>query len=308
VPVLVRSHDDVPLERLQAAGATEVIPEIFETSLSLVAHVLVLLHVPTEEVTELSERIRSDRYSLLRSVFRRHDARPLDATTAGMRQQLRTVTLPPTAHAVGRSIRDLGFERGAVVVTAIRREGIVGRDPDPDTRLREGDVLVLFGTAEDLEQGSRACSWVERRACVASGRDRSSVAAGPLGARLAQQLRRIETEPIDRRQHARPVVLEKALLLALHELRTRAQCHEHPASASFLDQPFVDQLLITLEHRQRIQREFGRDVADRWQGVTIRQRALQYHRRHFVAELTIDGLIVVPGGIHATEWCGDALL
>jgi len=54
--------------------------------------------------------------------------------------------------------------------------------------------------------------------------------------------------------------------------------------------------------------EFGRDVADRWQGVTIRQRALQYHRRHFVAELTIDGLTVVPGGIHATEWRGDALL
>jgi CPA2 family monovalent cation:H+ antiporter-2 len=151
VPVLVRSHDDVPIERLQAAGATEVVPEIFETSLSLVSHVLVLLDVPTYEVTELNEQIRSDRYSLLRSVFRKHDARPLDGTTAGMRQHLRTVTLPPTAHAVGRSIRDLGLERGSVVITAIRREGIVGRDPDPETRLREGDVLVLFGTAEDLE-------------------------------------------------------------------------------------------------------------------------------------------------------------
>jgi CPA2 family monovalent cation:H+ antiporter-2 len=153
VPLLVRSHDDVPLEKLQAAGATEVVPEIFETSLSLVAHVLVLLEVPMAEVTELSERIRSDRYSLLRSVFRKYDARPLDATTAGMRQHLRTVTLPPTAHAVGRSIRDLGFESGTVIVTAIRREGIVGRDPDPETRLREGDVLVLFGTDEDLEHG-----------------------------------------------------------------------------------------------------------------------------------------------------------
>jgi hypothetical protein len=109
-------------------------------------------------------------------------------------------------------------------------------------------------------------------------------------------------------QHARPVVLEKALLLAFHELRTRAQRHEHPASAPFLDQPFVDQLLVALEHGQRIQREFGRDIADRRQGVTIRERALQYHRCHFVAELTIDGLTVVPGGIHATEWRGDALL
>jgi CPA2 family monovalent cation:H+ antiporter-2 len=34
----------------------------------------------------------------------------------------------------------------------VRRDGIVGRDPDPTTLLREGDVVVLFGTAEDLER------------------------------------------------------------------------------------------------------------------------------------------------------------
>ena len=154
VAVLVRTHDDAALRKLQSAGATEVVPEIFETSLSLVSHVLLLLDVPAEQVLELTEEIRGDRYELLRTVFRRHDPRPLDGgTLAGLSQQLRTVTLPPTAHAVGRSIRDLGFDEGTVVVTAIRREGIVGRDPDPGTELREGDVLVLFGTAEALEQG-----------------------------------------------------------------------------------------------------------------------------------------------------------
>ena len=153
VAVLVRAHDDVPLDKLQAAGATEVIPEIFETSLSLVSHVLLLLNVPANEVLELTEEIRADRYELLRTVFRKHDPRPLEGTTVGLRQQLRTVTLPPTAHAVGRSIRELGFDDGAVVVTAIRREGIVGREPDPGTELREGDVLVLLGTTEDLDLG-----------------------------------------------------------------------------------------------------------------------------------------------------------
>jgi CPA2 family monovalent cation:H+ antiporter-2 len=69
-----------------------------------------------------------------------------------MRQQLRTVVLPPGASAVGRSIGEAGLDRGPVVVTALRREGIVGREPDPATRLREGDVLVLWGTPEDLER------------------------------------------------------------------------------------------------------------------------------------------------------------
>jgi len=53
----------------------------------------VLLDVPTAEVTELSERIRGDRYSLLRSVFRTHDPRPLDGTTAAIRQHALADTL-----------------------------------------------------------------------------------------------------------------------------------------------------------------------------------------------------------------------
>jgi CPA2 family monovalent cation:H+ antiporter-2 len=43
-------------------------------------------------------------------------------------------------------------QRGAeVTFAAVRREGIVGRDPDPTMQLREGDVLVIYGTPEALE-------------------------------------------------------------------------------------------------------------------------------------------------------------
>jgi len=153
VPVLVRTEDDSRLEALQAAGATEIVPEIFETSLSLVSHVLLFLKVPGPEVLETTEDIRHDRYAILRSVFRRHDARSLDDDDHAMRQQLRTVVLPPGATAVGRTIGELGMDKGKVVVTALRREGITGRDPEPATQLREGDVLVLWGAPEDLEQG-----------------------------------------------------------------------------------------------------------------------------------------------------------
>ena len=40
-----------------------------------------------------------------------------------------------------------------MTVTAIRRDGIVDRQPDASTILREGDVVVMYGTAEALEHG-----------------------------------------------------------------------------------------------------------------------------------------------------------
>ncbi len=150
VPVLVRTEDDTQLDVLQAAGATEIVPAIFETSLSLVSHVLLYLRVPPEEVMATTEEIRHERYAILRSVFRRRAARAIDETHSH-RQQLHTVVLPPGAQAIDRSILELGLDHGPVIVSAIRREGITGRDPDPTTLLRAGDVLVLWGAPEDIE-------------------------------------------------------------------------------------------------------------------------------------------------------------
>ena len=130
-----------------------IVPEIFETSLALVSHVLLFLNVPAREVLETTEDIRHDRYAILRSVFKGRQAGGPAGEGDALRQQLRTVVLPPGARAVGRTLGEVGLERGGVVVTALRREGIVGREPDAGTRLREGDVLVLWGTPADLERG-----------------------------------------------------------------------------------------------------------------------------------------------------------
>jgi monovalent cation:H+ antiporter-2, CPA2 family len=150
VPILVRTQDDGKLELLQAAGATEVVPETFEASLMLLSHLLLLMKLPVGQVIGTVNDIRSHRYSMLRQYFRDAGAEPLDATHA-FREELHSVILPPHAWAVGRSITEFTARGSRATVSAVRRDGIVGREPGPDTIFKEGDVVVVYGTPEALE-------------------------------------------------------------------------------------------------------------------------------------------------------------
>jgi CPA2 family monovalent cation:H+ antiporter-2 len=150
VPILVRTQDDTKLEELQSAGATEVVPETFEASLMLLSHLLLLMKLPVGTVIRTVNDIRSHRYGMLRHYFRDAEAEHLDETHA-FREELHSVILPPHAWAVGRSIAELGVRGAKAEVSAVRRDGIVGREPGPDTVFKEGDVVVLYGTPEAVE-------------------------------------------------------------------------------------------------------------------------------------------------------------
>jgi CPA2 family monovalent cation:H+ antiporter-2 len=151
VPVLVRTQDDARLKELQDAGATDVVPETFEASLMLVSHVLMLLHVPVSRVLRTLGDIRNNRYAVLRNIVRRGDARPVDETSEH-REEIKSVVVPPGAWAVGRSLNEVRNRGVEVTFTGVRRQGILGREPAPDTVLRDGDIIVLYGQPEELER------------------------------------------------------------------------------------------------------------------------------------------------------------
>ena len=152
LPVLVRTQDDTKLDILQRAGATEVVPETLEASLMLASHVLMLLGVPVSRIVRTIGDIRSSRYSMFRRVFQSPEA---IEDGSSLREELYTVVLPPGARSVGKTIADLNLDKIHVTVTALRRDGIVGHHPESATVLREGDVVVLYGTPEALEHGER---------------------------------------------------------------------------------------------------------------------------------------------------------
>jgi CPA2 family monovalent cation:H+ antiporter-2 len=150
LPVIVRTRDDSGLERLEEAGAAEVVPDTFESSLMLASHAMLMLGVPVKRVVSHIRSVRDQRYRLLRGFYRgaSDDAADLDEAN---QPRLHTVSLEAGAYAVGRTLAELGLDGLGVEVTAVRRRGIRADAPDPETRFEGGDVVVLLGRPDALD-------------------------------------------------------------------------------------------------------------------------------------------------------------
>ncbi len=147
VPVLVRTIDDTDLERLRAAGATEVVPEAIEGSLMLASHALALVGVPMRRVIRMTRDARDARYGLLRGYFHGAD----DDTVEELHQErLSTVVLPQAAAAIGQTVGDLALQAMGVQLVTVRHAGGAVQQPDDGLVLQAGDALVLSGKPEPL--------------------------------------------------------------------------------------------------------------------------------------------------------------
>ena len=147
VPVVVRTVDDADIDRLRAAGATEVVPEAIEGSLMLAGHALALVGVPMQRVIRITRDARDARYGLLRGYFHGAD----DDTLEELHQaRLRSVTLPLAGRCVGRTLGSLALAELGLSVVSVRRAtgGVVA--PDLSYLMVGGDTLVLSGLPEPL--------------------------------------------------------------------------------------------------------------------------------------------------------------
>ncbi|HRC37123.1 MAG TPA: monovalent cation:proton antiporter-2 (CPA2) family protein [Rubrivivax sp.] len=147
VPVVVRTVDDSDIDKLRAAGATEVVPEAIEGSLMLAGHALALVGVPMQRVVRITRDARDARYSLLRGYFHGSD----DDTVEELQQaRLRTVTVPEAARCIGQKLDSLALPALGVSVVSIRRATGGGTPPLPEHVIAAGDTLVFSGLPEPL--------------------------------------------------------------------------------------------------------------------------------------------------------------
>jgi CPA2 family monovalent cation:H+ antiporter-2 len=143
----VRTVDDRDLEKLQAAGAAEVVPEAIEGSLMLASHALALVGVPMRRVIRVVQDQRDARYNLLRGYFHGAD----DNTVNELDQErLSTLTLPLGTRAAGQRLGAMALHAVGVRVVSVRRGTGKPLSHDDDTLLEGGDALVLSGKPEAL--------------------------------------------------------------------------------------------------------------------------------------------------------------
>ncbi|MFG6447664.1 cation:proton antiporter [Roseateles sp. BYS180W] len=147
VPVVVRTIDDTDLEKLRAAGATEVVPEAIEGSLMLASHALALVGVPMRRVIRITRDARDARYGLLRGFFHGADDDSVDERD---QVRLQSLALPSASLWADKPLSELMLGLHGVGVVSVRRVSGAVVSASPNMTLYVGDTLVLSGTPEAL--------------------------------------------------------------------------------------------------------------------------------------------------------------
>jgi CPA2 family monovalent cation:H+ antiporter-2 len=159
-PIIVRTRYVAEIDGLRRLGATEVIPEEFETSVEIFARVLRRLRVPRNVINAQVDLIRREGYRMLRGLeLPRETLDQLGAILAATTTE--SFLVNSDSPASGRTLRDLRLrkETGATVI-AIVRGGQPLTNPEPDFVIEAGDILVLVGAHVQLD---RAIAVLEAR-------------------------------------------------------------------------------------------------------------------------------------------------
>lgn len=149
--IVVRTRYVAEIDELYTAGANQVIPEEFETSIEIFTSVLREFHIPNNIIQTQIFLLRQERYSILRGrklpapVVEQLDS-ILEAGTTD------TFLILQQSPALGASLGHLGLTGGGAEVVAVVRGGRALTGLDADFTLRVGDTLVLTGTHAEIER------------------------------------------------------------------------------------------------------------------------------------------------------------
>jgi monovalent cation:H+ antiporter-2, CPA2 family len=152
VHIIIRTRFVQEIEENMRLGGDEVIPEEFETSIEIFSRVLNKYLVPMNEINKFIRQFRSDSYEMLR---------PQDNAPFLKRSQLEIPHISITcvhvertdSEFVGKPLRETKLrESYGITLIAIKREEKFFTEISPDTKIRQGDLIYIFGKPSNLQK------------------------------------------------------------------------------------------------------------------------------------------------------------
>ena len=147
--VLVRTTDDRHMQKLQKAGAADVVPESLEGSLMLVSHVLAISGVPIKRILKRLQHERQGHYNHLHGFYFAGDSKTA-VTDSETIERLHAIRLEPGAYAIGKRVAQIKLKQ--VSYRAIRRQGVELAQVHPDFVFQAGDIVLLCGPSRYVKR------------------------------------------------------------------------------------------------------------------------------------------------------------
>jgi len=143
--VIARTRFTREIPLLRELGATEIIPEEFETSVEISTRILSRYLVSPDRIAQFIDQIRSDHYGMYRSTAAQV-ASIDDLTWDHPEMNIFVVDVRGGSRLDGLTLAEANLRRRyGVTILEIRRSGDRMTNPAGDVRLVAGDELVLIG-------------------------------------------------------------------------------------------------------------------------------------------------------------------
>jgi len=150
LPVIVRTRDESSIQQLQDAGATDVVPEVLESSLMLASHALVILDVPLARVIKKIRAFRNERYKIFRGYFM-GSSEAGDDLQGQDQLQLHSIEIKDNFYLINKQISEIPFDKFNIEIQHLRRPNMLEDiEARLDIKLKEADVIVILGLPRDL--------------------------------------------------------------------------------------------------------------------------------------------------------------
>ncbi|WP_291855670.1 cation:proton antiporter [Marinilabilia sp.] len=147
-PIIVRTKQIDDAEDLYRAGATQVLPEEFETAIEMFERVLNKFLMPRDDIEVTIGEIRKNNYGLVRDIKKRPRKSILSHLPNLEISALRVAENSPVA---GHSLSEMDFRATfGVTVVAIKRNDQLIDHPGPQTNVYKDDIVYILGKQDQI--------------------------------------------------------------------------------------------------------------------------------------------------------------